>query len=209
MSPPLSRPSLDHATLVAAITPGTSPSSERARRDACKLIAAQVYRVVAAVLGRASPDVGDAAQEAFIRLYDAIPSFEPDPSRPHGAAAWVNKIALRTTLDRLRHQRRIPERADDHDCEGAAADFDVEDRLDDKELVAALFQRLDAKERAVLVLRYWSEETDEEIAETLGIPLGTVKTRLRAASAKLRSATPRIEVTAAPLASAGAERAKA
>jgi RNA polymerase sigma-70 factor, ECF subfamily len=199
MSAPPSRPlpRLDHATLVAAITPGTTPASERARRDACKAIAAQVYRVVAAVLGPASPDVGDASQEAFIRLYHAIPAFEFDSGRPHGPAAWVNKIALRTTLDRLRHQRRSLERADDFEHLDAADDFDVEGRLDDKELVAALFQRLDEKERAVLLLRYWSEETDEEIAETLGIPLGTVKTRLRTASAKLRGSVPRPELAAA------------
>ncbi len=197
-APPPSRPpQLDHPTLVAAITPGTSPASERARREACKLIAAQVYRVVAAVLGPASPDVGDASQEAFIRLYNAIPAFEFDSGKPHGPAAWVNKIALRTTLDRLRHQRRSLERGGDLELLDAVDDFDVEGRLDDKELVASLFQRLDEKERAVLLLRYWSEETDDEIAETLGIPLGTVKTRLRTASAKLRGSVVRPEVALA------------
>ena len=195
-SPSRPVPRLDHATLVAAVTPAASPAAEVARRTACKLIAAQVYRVVAAVLGPSSPDVGDASQEAFIRIYHAIPSFEFDSGKPHAPAAWVNKAALRTALDRLRHRKRSREQADDLEDLDTASHDDVEERLGNKQLVAALLERLDEKERAVLVLRYWSEATDEEIAETLGIPLGTVKSRLRVANAKLRGAAPLPEALA-------------
>src|SRR5687768_7130827 len=94
-------PRLDHATLVAAVAPGAGAAIKAKRRDACKKIAGQVYRVVAAVLGPGSPDVGDAAQEAFMRVYNAIPGFEHDVSRPFGPTAWVNQISLRVALDRL------------------------------------------------------------------------------------------------------------
>ena len=193
MPAPPSRPPprLDHATLIAAITAGSSHAGESARRDACKALAAQVYRVVAAVLGPGSPDVGDASQEAFMRVYNAIPTFEFDAERPRGPVAWVNQIALRVALDRLKLRKRPLEQTEDVDGVDATSADDLEGTLDRKQLVSALLERLDEKERAVLVLRYWNEETDQEIAETLGLPLGTVKSRLRSAGAKLRQAAVR------------------
>jgi RNA polymerase sigma-70 factor, ECF subfamily len=185
-SSPPTVPRLDHATLVAAVAPGLAPASKLKRREACKKIAAQVYRVVAAVLGPGSADVGDASQDAFMRVYNAIPSFEFDPERPMGPAKWVNQIALRAALDRLKDQKRRLAQEQDVDELEPVADHDPEYMVDRKKLVTALLERLNEKERAVLVLKYWNEETDEEIAATLGLPLGTVKTRLRAANLKLR-----------------------
>jgi RNA polymerase sigma-70 factor, ECF subfamily len=185
-SSPRPLPPVDYATLVAAITPSASAAGEGARREACKAIAAQVYRVVAAVLGPSSADTADVSQEAFIRVYHAIPKFELDSGKPHGAAAWVNKVALRVALDRLRVRKKGVEDSDDDVARFAAGGDELDASLDDKRLAAALLERLDEKERAVLVLRYWSEATDEEIAEALGLPLGTVKSRLRVANAKLR-----------------------
>jgi RNA polymerase sigma-70 factor, ECF subfamily len=183
--PPRTAPRIEHATLLAAVAVG-SAAVMQARREACRRIAAQVYRVVAAVLGPSSPDAGDASQEAFMRVYNAIGSFVFDADRPHGPTKWVNQIALRVALDRLRDRRRHG--GDDLDLERIEieAPGDPDDAIDKKQLVAALLERLNEKERAVLVLKYWSDETDEEIAATLGLPLGTVKTRLRAAGAKLR-----------------------
>jgi RNA polymerase sigma-70 factor (ECF subfamily) len=199
-------PRLDHAALVAAVAPAASARALAARREACKQIAAQVYRVVAAVLGPGSPDVGDASQEAFMRVYHAIPSFAYDPDRPHGPTAWVNQIALRAALDRLRDQGRQLELHHDGEPEGLASDDDLERALDAKQLVTALLERLNEKERAVLVLKYWNGETDDEIADTLGIPLGTVKTRLRSAAQKLKRGA---AVHDAPRAVALAEGVKA
>lgn len=183
--PASSAAALDHATLLAAVAPTPSPSEAAARRDAVKAIAAQVYRVVAAVLGPASADVGDASQEAFMRVYKAIPTFRADPLKPSGARAWVNQIALNAALDRLKSQRSEIGSRDDTPIEGVSID-DPEGALDRKRLVRLLFETLDERERAVLVLKYWSGETDDEISATLGLPLGTVKSRLRYAAEKLR-----------------------
>jgi RNA polymerase sigma-70 factor, ECF subfamily len=178
-------PRLDHATLLAAVAGGAGSAVKTRRRDACKKIAGQVYKVVAAVLGPGSPDVGDAAQDAFMRVYNAIPGFEPDPEKPFAPTAWINQIALRAALDRLRDLRKYRDQ-EDLDTIEPASDDDPEHTVDRKKLVTALLERLHERERAVLVLKYWNGETDEEIAATLGIPLGTVKTRLRSAGAKLR-----------------------
>ncbi|MFO0588350.1 MAG: sigma-70 family RNA polymerase sigma factor [Polyangiaceae bacterium] len=170
---------VDHATLLAA-APG------RPDRDACRKVLAQVYKVVAAVLGPRSADVADVTQDAFMRVHRAIPRFAFDPEKPAGATAWINTIALRTALDH---------RADTASREALEPDMDrtafVETDVDPTSidraiLAAALLTKLDERHRAILILAYWNGETQEEIAETLSLPIGTVKTRMRAAHQRLR-----------------------
>ena len=97
-----SRVRVDHATLLAA-APGSADRA--AQRDACRKVLAQVYRVVAAVLGPRSPDVADVAQEAFMRVHRNIHAFTYDEAKPAGPTAWINKIALRAALD---HRAALP-----------------------------------------------------------------------------------------------------
>ena len=180
--PPLP-PRLDHATLIAAVAMGRAAVDGSSRREACKKILAQVYRVVAAVLRPDAPDVGDATQDAFMRVYRAIPSFAYDPEKPGSPTAWVNTIALRVALDRRRDESL--EEGDFNEVEHEA-NGDLDEALDRAKLAAVLLDQLDERHRAVLILWHWSGQTDEEIADTLGVPLGTVKTRARAAKNKLR-----------------------
>jgi RNA polymerase sigma-70 factor, ECF subfamily len=173
---------VDHETLLAAAQRGTA-----AQREACRRILAQVYKVVAAVLGPRSADVGDVAQEAFLRAYNNLHKFAYDPERPAGPTAWVNKIALRTALD---HRAGLPpwEQIDDSapEREPHTGGDDMVDSLHRARLATALLEHLDERHRAILILHYWNGETQEEIAETLSIPLGTVKTRMRVAHQKIR-----------------------
>lgn len=188
---------IDHATLLAAI--GVSKTArgpwglldaQRSRapqRDACKQILAQVYRVVAAVLGPRSSDVADVAQDAFMRVHAGIPRFTYDEAKPAGPTAWINTIALRTALD---HRAGLPpwerETGDQAEAIPSGESDRIAHTLDRAILAAALLDRLDERHRAILILFYWNGETQEEIAETLSIPLGTVKTRMRAAHQRIR-----------------------
>lgn len=196
---------IDHATLLAAIgiqksaassagSHGRGPlgivdahRSRAPQRDACKQILAQVYRVVAAVLGPRSADVADVAQDAFMRVHAAIPRFVYDEAKPAGPTAWINTIALRVALD---HRAGLPpwERVESDSLDSAPpGDVDrIARTLDESILAAALLDRLDERHRAILILFYWNGDTQEEIAETLGVPLGTVKTRMRAAHQRIR-----------------------
>jgi RNA polymerase sigma-70 factor (ECF subfamily) len=61
-------------------------------------------------------------------------------------------------------------------------------RVADRDELERGFRRLTSDQRAVIVLRYWRDLRQEEIAETLDIPLGTVKSRLHHATAALRAA---------------------
>ena len=201
-------PRIDHATLIAAVAVGRSAVDGSSRREACKRILAQVYRVVAAVLRPDAPDIGDATQDAFMRVYKAIPGFVYDPEKPESPTAWVNTIALRVALDRRRDER--PEETGDFDEVEHETNEDPEEALDRAKLAAVLLDQLDERHRAVLILRHWSGQTDEEIADTLGIPLGTVKTRARAAQIKLREYASRIEhLRHLSVAEGDAEEAKA
>lgn len=180
---PRSAPRIEPATLADAAGRG----GDAARREACRRILGQIYKVVAAVLGPRSADVGDVTQDAFLRVFNNLDKFTPDPSRPSGAAAWVNKIALRVALD---HRAGAPP-WDPMEEDGPghlphAGPDEEADALHRSTLVNAMLAVLDERHRAILILHYWNGETQEEIAESLSLPLGTVKTRMRAAHERIR-----------------------
>jgi RNA polymerase sigma-70 factor (ECF subfamily) len=179
--PPSAR--IDHATLL--LSAGRGAGGE-AQREACRRVLGQVYRVVAAVLGPRSPDVADAAQDAFVRVLRGIGGFSYDEARPGGPTAWINRIALHAALD---HRAGLPpwDRLDDAAHERAGDGEDPGGAIDRAVLAAALLERLDERHRAILILHYWNGETAEEIAATLSIPVGTVKTRMRAAHQKIKA----------------------
>jgi len=135
----------------------------------------------------------DAAQEAFARAYAALDAF--DLSQPF--APWVLRIARNHCLDLLR--RRIPARARvelDADPEGGPG-FDLPDptaergdeRLEQAQTREALGDAVAAlppNYREVVHLFHVEQLSYKEIAETMGVPMGTVMTWLHRARSKLR-----------------------
>lgn len=133
----------------------------------------RVWRAAYAVTGdRELAD--DAAQDAFIRAGAALHRF--DRRRP--VEPWLVRIAVNRAIDLVRARRR--EAADELP---EALAFDPP--LPDEELRAAL-QRLGPERRAVIALHYWFDYTTPEIAEVLGVPVGTVNSRLARALRDLR-----------------------
>ena len=126
----------------------------------------------------------DAAQEALQQALAALPRF--DETRPFGP--WVKRIAVNRAIDHLRSRRRI-ELVDEDSPSlhgwaiGEAADEDL--RL---WAVADAVAALGTAKRTVVVLRYWLDLPLEEIAGALGLPVGTVASRLNRALAELRIA---------------------
>ena len=116
----------------------------------------------------------DIAQEAFIAALRALGSF--DRRRPFGP--WLSRIVVNRAIDhaRARRLRAVPSPLD---AASAAAPEGWSD-----ELVRALAE-LPVEQRAVVVMRYVLEYTPGEIAGALGVPRGTVNSRLRRALDRL------------------------
>jgi RNA polymerase sigma-70 factor (ECF subfamily) len=125
----------------------------------------------------------DAAQDAVERAFGALGQF--DEARPFGP--WFKRIAVNLAIDHLRRSRRATLGDDFATFRvwtlGNSADEDVE-----LWAVAEAVARLDMAKRMVIVLRYWLDLPLEEIAGVLGLPVGTVSSRLHRAVAELQSA---------------------
>jgi RNA polymerase sigma-70 factor (ECF subfamily) len=127
----------------------------------------------------------DAAQEAFVRAWQHLPSYQPrSPFRN-----WVYRIAINVALDTLRtvRQERAPLEADAAVSEDDRPEALVE-RAEQAEAVRRAVLSLPPASRAVLVLREYEGLSYREIADTLDIPIGTVMSRLNYARGRLRQA---------------------
>jgi len=133
----------------------------------------------------------DAAQEAFIRAWQHFSSYRPrSPFRN-----WVYRIATNVAVDVLRREKEtvdidtLPLIASDEGPEAAVEGQERSERVQQAVLA------LPPASRAVLVLREYEALSYREIAETLGIPIGTVMSRLNYARNRLReSLAPYLEV---------------
>lgn len=122
----------------------------------------------------------DLCQEAFIRLQGAWRRIDLSQNAGAYLRATAFNLARSGFRRRLVARRLQPVREPD----GAAADEGVELRADQRRLLAAL-RRLPHRQRECVVLRYWQEQSDTEIAATLGISASSVKTHLRRAMERL------------------------
>jgi RNA polymerase sigma-70 factor (ECF subfamily) len=150
----------------------------------------------------------EVVQETFLALWDRAETYDPSIG---SLAAWLHTIARHRTIDRLRAAGRRPNLVPLSSLTGPDEDVDADalDRLlasgsvvaggmptRSPEMAAALAELRQAlqaalatmpeDERTVIVLAYAEDLTQSEIAERLGWPLGTVKTRTRRALARLR-----------------------
>jgi len=127
------------------------------------------------------------AQDALLSAVDSIGSFDPDrPFRP-----WLQRIAANRAVDRLRYRRRRPEliveQAESGDLDSdAVGDAIARDALSD-DLLAALAV-LGSEFRTAVVLRHLLDYEPQEIAEIVGVPATTVRTRIHRGLLQLRDA---------------------
>jgi RNA polymerase sigma-70 factor (ECF subfamily) len=133
-------------------------------------------------------DALDLSQEAFVRAFRARHTL--DPERPFGA--WLYQILRRVCFNFLRDARtraRLLEARGDWLVASAritAGDPAAEaERAETRRRVAAALDRLPTHEREVLVLTEFEELKYREIADRLGVPIGTVMSRLYAARKRL------------------------
>ena len=144
-----------------------------------------VYNMCYRMLGE--PDSAeDAAQETFLRAFQHIDRY--DAKRPFGT--WLLSIAAHYCIDRLRRRRFSMFSIDEENDDEAA--FEIPDtdapnperesvHREEKELMHGLLASLDVTDRAAIVMRYWHDASEVEIAESLGLTVSAVKSRLHRA----------------------------
>lgn len=137
-----------------------------------------VFSLCYRMLGNAK-DAEDAAQESFIRAYRHLKKF--DPSRSF--ATWLLSIASHYCIDRMRKRRLVTVSMESIPAEVVAdhkaPNPEKELRVSEQEaLIQYLLDDLKPTDRAAVVLRYWCEYSEEEIAEALDLTVSAVKSRL-------------------------------
>jgi RNA polymerase sigma-70 factor, ECF subfamily len=124
----------------------------------------------------------DAAQEAIERAFGALHRF--DETRPFGP--WLKRIVVNRAIDHLRRRRLEVV----HDEETTFHAWSLGDTADEELRLWAVSDAvasLGAAKRVVVVLHYWLDLPLEEIAGVLGLPVGTVASRLARAKDELRA----------------------
>src|SRR5215208_1573006 len=123
----------------------------------------------------------DAVQETFASIWRAARSYRPE--RGPGAP-WLYAVARNAIIDRSRARYEPPAEAPNE----ASPELGPPERIEagwTAWRVHRALEELSPNERAVIELAYWSGLSQSEVADYLGIPLGTVKTRTRTALARL------------------------
>ena len=140
-----------------------------------------------AVVTRLTGDLGlaeDAVQEAFAAIWRSASTYRPERG---AAGGWIYTVARNAIVDRLRRNGLA---LDAELPELASAERGPAQRAEDSDVswrVHRALEELQPREREVIELAYWSGLSQSEVADYLGLPLGTVKTRTRSGLAKLAS----------------------
>jgi RNA polymerase sigma-70 factor (ECF subfamily) len=187
-----------HGTVVAMRSP-TSPAElvELMRRitsgdqsafaDFYDATSRTVYGIVLRVV-RDRAQAEEVAQEVYVEAWTGAPRFDPQLGSPTG---WLNTIAHRKAVDRVRSSERNIAREQRHfDAETQRISLDASDIVvaqDENQRVREALERLPEAQRTAVRLAYFEGRSYREVAEFLGLPLGTVKTRIRDAMKRLRS----------------------
>jgi RNA polymerase sigma-70 factor (ECF subfamily) len=129
---------------------------------------------------RSRPAAEDLAQEVFLELYRSLGRLE---SEAH-VVSWLRRVASHRCIDEIRRRNHRPEFGTDTLPEAGHSPQTREVFV--AERLQALVAGLPDNARMVVVLRYQEEMDPTEIADTLGMPVNTVKSHLRRSIAALR-----------------------
>ena len=143
-----------------------------------KLHMPYVYRTAFAFVHRRE-EAEDAAQEVFIKIYRSLPQLKEVQAFP----SWFKQLISRTCLDRLK--KGDVALLADTDIAGKSVPS-VAEEVERRLIVREAIRKLNREHREVLLLREWQGYDYQEIAVFLGIPVGTVKSRLHTAREQLK-----------------------
>ncbi len=175
--------------LVAAFQAGETAAFDQLQVRWAGRVRGAIHRVVGD-----SEDVRDLSQEVFLKVYRGLGTFKQEAR----FSSWLYQIALNACRDRLRRRRRrLQVRLDDLEegtpalASSSAGPLDMVVSGDLRRAVARAVAALPDEQREVIVLKEYQGMTFVEVAEALGLPVSTVKTRLYRGLHQLRQALER------------------
>ena len=168
---------------VGPTSPWTAPSWD----DVVRTHSARVYRLAYRLTGNPH-DAEDLTQEVFVRVFRSLANFTPGTFE-----GWLHRITTNLFLDSARRKQRIRFEGLSHDHAGRlpGGDPSPAEAFDERHLdgdIQAALRDLAPEYRAAVVLCDIEGLSYEEIAATLGVKLGTVRSRIHRGRAQLRTA---------------------
>lgn len=184
--------SITPAVTTASVDAATASAADLTWQSIVEQHASRVYRLAYHLTGN-QHDAEDLTQDVFVRVFNSLSQYKPGTFE-----GWLHRITTNLFLDKMRRKARIrfDFMADDDGTVPTAASFDRVERSGQPEdafemghmgadIIEALAD-LPPEYRAAVVLSDIEGLSYEEIALTLGIKLGTVRSRLSRARARLR-----------------------
>jgi len=141
----------------------------------------RLYRIATLIL-RDRDRAQDAVQEALVHAWRELPGLR-DPDR---FTAWLHRLLVNACADQARSRQRLA--AEVRMIGTGPSTPDDQASLADRDQLERGFWRLKPSQRAVVVLHFYVGLPVHEVADTLGIPVGTAKSRLHYATEVLRAA---------------------
>lgn len=135
--------------------------------------------------GMAPGQAEDLAQETMLMLWRKAYLFDPAKA---SASTWIFTIARNLRVDAIRRERYpAVHLMEEHEPDFEPSPSEMLLRLEGETLVRTAMQKLSPEQMSVIQLHYFDDKPHSEIARTLDLPLGTVKSRLRLAMQHLRN----------------------
>lgn len=172
-----------------ALVDAAREGSEEAFRELVERYEGRVASVVIRMLGN-TPEAEDVGQETFIRFYRSLRRFRGQAA----VGTYLTRIAINLSLNEIKKRRRrsifVPftpvgkeNDAPEPEFEDPRASADYDDTVD---RIQGALNKLKPEFRSVIVLRLMEGYSTKETAEILGLPVGTVLSRLRRSQEKLK-----------------------
>lgn len=149
--------------------------SDKDFQEAYREFSGNIHRTLRGMIGNEAI-AEELTQEAFIKAWKGLPQFGFRSS----LKTWLYQVAINVGRDWLRTHKNLVSTTSEYELS------DTEENATEKKAVQEALLELDADTRSILVLYYYEGMKQDEMSDVLGVPEGTIKSRMHAAKCKLR-----------------------